>query len=314
MEDRVILLEEPCKHIANPYVGSIGGLAMIEYNIKKDGKVVRKFITRTCDLCGSKRMCYSSAVLASRKKRGNKKDYCKKCGYKIRVLFQKKGADSPFWRGGKRLNSNGYYRIYVYENGEKRDIYEHKYIYEQHVGRHLTVDEKVHHIDGNKLNNHINNLYLCEGKKEHHSMHYQLESLAFELLGTFIWFNIDAKKYILNPSPKNNYANPVFKSALLSNEKDNNGKIYINIYLGNKKHQRYHRYIMEKVLGRSLSLDEHIHHIDGVTTNNDVDNLIVLSRSEHKKCHNSLQSCMFKLFEDKKITFCNGEYSICPVI
>ena len=48
-----------------------------------------------------------------------------------------------------------------------------------------------------------------------------------------------------------------------------------------------HRDIMEKKLGRLLRADEEVHHIDGNHFNNDPDNLIILSKSEHSKIHSS---------------------------
>ncbi len=46
-----------------------------------------------------------------------------------------------------------------------------------------------------------------------------------------------------------------------------------------------HRGILEKKLGRELRADEEVHHIDGNHFNNDPDNLIALSKSEHSKIH-----------------------------
>jgi hypothetical protein len=42
---------------------------------------------------------------------------------------------------------------------------------------------------------------------------------------------------------------------------------------------------MEDYLGRSLRSDEHVHHLDLDSTNNDPSNLIVLSASEHSRVH-----------------------------
>lgn len=46
-----------------------------------------------------------------------------------------------------------------------------------------------------------------------------------------------------------------------------------------------HRYIMEKKLGRKLLSSEVVHHIDHDSLNNDIDNLQVMSWSEHTLHH-----------------------------
>lgn len=44
-----------------------------------------------------------------------------------------------------------------------------------------------------------------------------------------------------------------------------------------------HRLIAAQSLRRPLTPDEHVHHINGITTDNAPENLLVLSRSEHMK-------------------------------
>lgn len=48
---------------------------------------------------------------------------------------------------------------------------------------------------------------------------------------------------------------------------------------------REHRLIMEEQIGRYLLPDEHVHHKDRNTLNNDPDNLELLTKSEHARLH-----------------------------
>lgn len=48
-----------------------------------------------------------------------------------------------------------------------------------------------------------------------------------------------------------------------------------------------HRHLMEQKLGRRLLATEHVHHIDG---NNDINNLTIVTNSQHRKHHARIQS------------------------
>ena len=61
-------------------------------------------------------------------------------------------------------------------NGKKID--EHRYIMEQYLGRKLTRDEVVHHKDGNKANNDIENLELTSLSE--HTRQHQLGNIPSE--------------------------------------------------------------------------------------------------------------------------------------
>jgi len=60
---------------------------------------------------------------------------------------------------------------------------------------------------------------------------------------------------------------------------------YAEYTMGEHKHRLVHVVKMEQFLGRSLASDEQVHHKDGDKLNNDIENLQVLTRSEHASIH-----------------------------
>jgi len=60
---------------------------------------------------------------------------------------------------------------------------------------------------------------------------------------------------------------------------------YITVKVGIRKYQLEHRIVMEAHLGRELTADEHVHHVNGDKQDNRVDNLQVLSNAEHQRLH-----------------------------
>jgi len=83
----------------------------------------------------------------------------------------------------------------------------------------------------------------------------------------------------------------------------------INNYTYNKDYKNgiwAHRALAKFVLGRKLTTDEVVHHIDMNPTNNSLDNLIVISRAKHASLHRFIneQGAMLKRFSNVNIENC----------
>lgn len=77
-----------------------------------------------------------------------------------------RGKNNSQWLRGYFITDNGYKKIRV---GNKY-VFEHRYVVEQHSGEKLDNKLDVHHIDGDKLNNHIDNLIVLT-KSQHAIAH-----------------------------------------------------------------------------------------------------------------------------------------------
>jgi hypothetical protein len=64
---------------------------------------------------------------------------------------------------------NGYAVLYFY--GTRHAIRKNRYLMEQHLGRKLTRKEVVHHINGIKLDNRLENLMLLPDESAHYQWH-----------------------------------------------------------------------------------------------------------------------------------------------
>lgn len=78
-----------------------------------------------------------------------------------------RGEKAAHWRGGRSVDGEGYIRVYAPTHpkafGHGGYVREHRLVMEQHLGRYLESHETVHHINGNKADNRIENLQVRQG-------------------------------------------------------------------------------------------------------------------------------------------------------
>ena len=86
----------------------------------------------------------------------------------INKIKRKYKEDNPAWnKKGFSYHSDGYILIRVgnHPHAHKGWYFEHRIIMEKHLGRFLQSTELIHHINGNKRDNRIENLKIISRSK-----------------------------------------------------------------------------------------------------------------------------------------------------
>lgn len=276
-----------------------------------NGWVTKIMVGRVCDKCGKEEEVYWGTVKKSRERRGinidsfDGTDYCYKCSQIGRKMPC--GPEYKLWKHGKTYN--GYSR--VTRNG--RRVLEHVAVMEEYLNRKMMSGEIIHHIDMDKSNNKINNLYVFKCKKDHVTCHNAMERCGYELLNERVWFDWSQKKYTLIPQARKTYEEAISLRATGKLYRDKWGYLIYREkdFTGTWRQKKYHILVVETLLGRRLLRDECVHHIDGDKLNNYPDNLCVMTRTEHTSCHAALQKIVASVYKTENIIkFEDGVYHL----
>lgn len=138
---------------------------------EKYRKADRGKIVKNCLFCGNQYKSY---------KADNRKYCSRKCmgkaprtkEWRIKQAEARKtkiGPKASNWKGGRRKHK-GYILIYCPNHPFKIMrfyVREHRLVMGKHLGRYLRPEEVVHHINGDKTDNRIENLQLFKNHSEH---------------------------------------------------------------------------------------------------------------------------------------------------
>jgi len=93
----------------------------------------------------------------------------KKSGHPMRIGAAR-GHRNTWWRGGRLVDADGYILVYCPDHPHRsahNKVREHRLVMEKKLGRFLDPKEVVHHIDGNRANNHPDNLAMFRSNADH---------------------------------------------------------------------------------------------------------------------------------------------------
>lgn len=97
------------------------------------------------------------------------KNFAKYCSIDCKNIAQSTrqfGENNPMYKNGRKVTDQGYIQLLIGKGKPMANkggyALEHRHVMSKHIGRELSKSEIVHHINGDRTDNRIENLELCE--------------------------------------------------------------------------------------------------------------------------------------------------------
>jgi hypothetical protein len=146
-------------------------LGEIKYGKEIGQKLNTKFTWHACVDCGKERW------VQVRRQGKLRSERCQQCANKLtglRLCGTRVGRDNPHWKGGKYKDGEGYLHILLESGdffypmvGRNGYVLEHRLVMARHLRRCLLPWEVVHHKNGIRDDNRLENLELLPTGKYH---------------------------------------------------------------------------------------------------------------------------------------------------
>ncbi len=211
----------------------------------KDTKYCEECRWITCEACGQRKRLTTQQI--------ENPTWGRFCSHKC----EKVDSNFRFMKNGYWcVKSNGHPRAY-----EKDYYYEHILVAEKKIGRLLDTEiETVHHQDGNRLNNHPDNLEV-KTRVDHACHHWPAVSTSVDV-------GIDHEQWSQIRQPKKYLKYRGYTYEFDPDNPMSNAKGYVSV--GRK--------VMAEYLGRLLAKDEVLRYKNGDIEDNSIENLCIVNR------------------------------------
>jgi len=169
------------------YIQKVGGLQE-RIKIKKVCPTCKNifFVSPSSNRGGNQCCCFECSKIWKKGKRLNtgrthfKKGVSNNIG-ENNPMYGHRLDKHPQWKGGKTITKYGYVWIQcpIHPNNNHGYVWEHRLIVEKFIGRLLTREEVVHHLNEDKQDNRIENLMIFPNSKTHMAWHTKLRQYGY---------------------------------------------------------------------------------------------------------------------------------------